>query len=90
MSSVASDHNAIKAKVKWVLKNNKMVKSDKSRKLLSYLKNSECTKEVTQHVLEKYSNSCTSDHKHNYTLFSRLAKEAIGQFVPDKEAVKKT
>ena len=47
VSSVASDHNLIKAKVKWVLKNNKMVNSDKSRKMLSYLKNSECSKEVT-------------------------------------------
>ena len=88
VSTVASDHNLVKAKIKWVLKNNKSVKS-RSRKVLSYLKDPECAKSVTTFVTSEYSNKCTQDNQHNYSLFSRLTKEAIGKFVPDKDAVKK-
>ena len=86
--TVASDHNLIKAKVKWVLKSNKKKKSS-CCKMLSYLKNSECAKAVTSFVTQEYNNNCTNDNQHNYSLFSRLAKEAIAKFIPDKEPVKK-
>ena len=88
VSTVASDHNLKKVKVKWVLKNYKNGLK-KSRKVLSYLKDPECTKAVTNFVLKDYNSNCTQDNQHNYSLFSRLAKEAVGKFVPDMEKVEK-
>jgi len=86
VASVASDHNLLKARVKWKLKNNKKLKSN-CPYLLSCLKNPECAKSGTSFVIEKYSLSCTTDNQHNYSLFSRLAQQAISEFVPVKDKV---
>ena len=88
VSTVTSDHNLIMARVKWVLKNNKKVKK-RYPKLLSYLSNTECKKSVTDFVLKEYNNQCTQDNQFNYSLFSRLSREAITTFVPNKDKVVK-
>ena len=82
--SIASDHNLIRAKVKWVLKNNKMVKGRK-RKVLSCLKNSECAIAFTDYVITDYAANRSQNNQHNYSLFSKLTKEAVSKFLPDKD-----
>ena len=87
VTTVASDHNLIKAKVKWVLKSNKRV--IKNLKVISYLKVPECKKAVTSFVLKEYNDKSNQDNQHNFSLFSKLAKEAISKYLPDKEVAKK-
>ena len=85
-AAVASDHKVVAAKIKWRLKNNKNAKSRCSRDL-GCLKNSDCAKSVSNYVSSQFYSECTNDPMSDYSLFSRLAKEGVGKFVPEKERV---
>ena len=69
------------AKVMWRLKNNTNAKSRCSRDL-SFLRNSDCAKNISDYVTSKFRGNCTNDFKSDYSLFSQLAREALEQFVP--------
>jgi hypothetical protein len=84
--SVASDHNLIMATIKWVLKNNKKGKS-RCRYDLSYLKNQDCTKAVSDFINVEYGLKHSTDIQENYTLFSELTREAIEKFVPKQDKI---
>ena len=86
VAAVASDHNLVRADVKWVLKNNKKG-GRKVYKDLKFLKNENCAKAVTTFVKDQYNLNKTEDVKENYKLFSKLAMEGVDEFVPVKEPV---
>ena len=74
--SVASDHNLVKARIKWTLKNNKQVKP-RNIKDLKLLKNDEYAKDISDYALK----NCIND---DYSTFKTLINDAIGQILPDK------
>ena len=86
VTTVASDHNLVKADVKWVLKNNKQGVR-RACKDLQCLKNDECAKAVTDYVKEQYDSNKTADLKENYKLFTKLAMERVDKIVAAKDPV---
>ena len=65
-----------------------MIKRRK-QKILSQLKNPICAKAITDFVVAEYDSKCNLDNQHNYSLFSKLTKEASDKFLQDKDPILK-
>ena len=85
-AAVASDHKIVAAKVMWRLKNNKNVKG-RCRRDLTYLRDVECARNVSGHVVSQFHSVCTDTSISDYSHFRQLAREAIDKFVPEKARV---